>query len=116
MVRPEGLADDEVEKVKAFLEDVFPNSLFFPATLPEQVRRRMDVAGLGVAQVVSLEDGGENFATYIKKSTRHTEALERIWAAEQAGELSPGSHDSAIDAIIAGEFFDEWGNFLVSQS
>ena len=116
MVKPERLEDDEIAKAKVFLEEVFPNSLFFPATLPQQVQRRMDVAGLGLVQVISLEDGSENFATYVRKQTRHTAALERIWEAEQAEQLSPGSYDSAVDAIVAGEFFDEWGNFLLTTA
>jgi len=114
MAGPEAY-DDELAIARPFLEEAFPNCLFVPAFLPTQVQHRMDIAGLGLAQVISLDDGAEQYATYITKPTRHTAALEIIWQEEQEGELTEGSHERAIDAIVSGEFDLEWAKYLPLQ-
>ena len=112
MAGNETAPDAELEAAKAFFEDVFPNSLIVPATAPDKVSARMKKAGIGLAQIISLDDGSDCLATFITQPTAHTKALERIWLAEQEGELPAGSHDAAMDAIISGEFAAEWGRYL----
>lgn len=112
MAGKEAVPDAALETAKTFFEEVFPDSLIVPATVPADVAERMRKAGIGLAQVISLQDGSECFATFITQPTPHTKALERIWFDEEGGNLPAGSHDAAMDAIINGEFSAEWGAYL----
>jgi hypothetical protein len=95
-----------------FFSDVFPDAAMIePFTFDDVRDTRLKRAGLGIAEVL-FQDGLHCFATFIHNRTRYTDALSVIHTEEQLEVLPLGSHDRAIDAIIAGDFQAEFGRYL----
>jgi hypothetical protein len=110
--------DPEFKQLTAateFLGGVYPEALaIVPTAFDEEsseADERLAVAGLGFAEVL-LPNSQNEHATYVFKQTPHTIALERIFEAEERGDLPAGSHDNAISYIIAGLFEEAWGDYL----
>lgn len=102
----------QIEQAREFLDDIFPDAILIaPALLPKAEEERIHRAGFGIAEVVT-DDGNVQHATYVIRRTKYVEAIEGIWQREQAGELPPGSHESAMDSIMHDEFDDEWGAYV----
>lgn len=102
----------QLEEAREFLNEVFPEALLImPALLSEAVAERLEQAGFSMAEVV-LEDASTQFATYVTRRTPIVEATETIWLHEQEGTLPAGSHNSAMDSVVSGEFQHEWGRYL----
>ena len=100
-----------------YFSDIFPDAIINLDMVPLSVdaQHNLKEAGLGAAEIIE-PDGSHFIATYLVAHTETTAAISTIYDFEEAGVFPQGSHERAIDDIIAGTFAATWSRFISGQT